>query len=333
MIASQVEEFHLCYISGKLEEENILLHRLNLPNLTTFSIPLAFATAVKATRLCRKHRIDLIYVLDGPYYEWAAYLTSILMRVPWILRLRTNPVRLRLNVYKNPIKRYASNLLTKYIVRRANRLICISHELKDLVLGLGADSSKVAIVYHGVDVNKFRPLRVKKPYPKVALFVGGIRPEKGIYDLLKAADMLKDVHFLLVGNIDMKMPRMPENVHYLGIKPHSDMPKYYNMSDVLVNPSYTEGTPDAILEAFACEKPVIASRVGEISRIVTPDYGWLIEPGNVQQLCEALRKAFSDKEKLRIMGVNARKYVSDRFTWKRYSEEMIQNFNAALRNY
>ena len=332
MIASQVEEFHLCHISGKLEGKNIFLHQLDLPNLGTFSIPLAFAAAVKAVKLCRKHEIDLIYVLDGWHYEWAGYLTSRLTGVPWILRLRTNVIRLRPLVYKNPVKRHISNLLTKYIVRRANRLICISHELKELVLGLGADSSKVTIVHHGVDTEKFRPLRVKKPYPKVALFVGGIRPEKGILDLLKVADMLKDVHFLLVGNIDMKMPRILNNVHYLGIKPHSDMPKYYNMSDVLVNPSYTEGMPDAILEAFACGKPVIASRVGETPYIVTSDYGWLIEAGNVQQLYEAIRKALSDREKLRIMDMNARKYVSERFRWKRYSEEIIQNLNAMLRD-
>jgi len=331
-IANQVEEFHLCHLAGKLEDGNIFLHKLQLPNLGTFSVPLAFATALKATKICQKHKIDVIYVLDGPYYELSGYLTSKLARLPWVLRLRTNELKLRTFTYKSSIRRNASNQLTKYAMKKANRLICLSHELKELALSVGVDSSKVTIVSHGVDVNKFRPMNLKKPYSKVVLFVGRISREKGILDLLKVAAMLKDVHFLVVGGAAMEMPKMPENVHCLGIKPYSEMPKYYNMSDMLVSTSYTEGgIPDTILEAFACEKPVIATRVGEAPYVVTPKYGWLIEPGNVQGLYEAIKEAFLDEKKLRIMGMEARKYVSEQFTWEHYSQEIIQNLNVVLR--
>jgi glycosyltransferase involved in cell wall biosynthesis len=331
-IAREVDEFHLCYLTGKLEDENIILHKLHLPNLGTFSVPLAFATALEAMNICRKHKIDLIYVHDGPYYELSGYLTSIFARLPWVLRLRTNEIKLRTLTYKNSIRRHASNLLTKYAMKKADLLICLSHELKELALSLGIGVSKVSIVYHGVDANKFKPMNVKKPYPKVVLYVGGISRAKGILDLLKVAGILKDIHFLLLGGIAMEMPEMPENVHYLGVKPHSETPKYYNMGDILVSTSYSEGgIPDTILEAFACEKPVIATRVGEAPYVVTSKCGWLIEPGNVQELYESIREAFSDEKKLRTMSMDARKYVSERFTWKRYSQEIIKNLNAVLR--
>jgi len=139
--------------------------------------------------------------------------------------------------------------------------------------------------------------------------------------------MLKDIHFLLVGAVGISMHEIPNNVHYLGSKPHSDMPKYYNMCDVLVLPTYVEAFGDVIIEAFACAKPVIASRLGEIPWIVSPEFGWIVEPGDVQQLKEAVLNAFSDKKRLRTMGEAAREYVDKNFKWSLYAKEMIKTLS------
>jgi len=329
MIARNVDEFHLCHVKGRLKEESMILHYLKIPKIIHFSsFLLALPTALKAFKICREYGIDLIYVLDGSYYELSGLLTSKLSGIPFVLRLRTNEVRLRSILYKNPVKRVLSNFMTRLAVTNAKRVICLNHELRELVLKWGVKSSNVAIIYHGVDVDRFKPKRVKKPYSEIVLFVGGISSPKGIYVLLKVAEMLKDIHFLLVGPISIKMYEIPNNVHYLGLKPHSDMPKYYNMCDILVLPSYVEAFGDVILEAFATGKPVIASKVGEIPWIVTSKFGWLVEPGNTLQLKEAILDAFLDENRLKAMGQAARKYVNENFKWESYVEKMIENLKS-----
>jgi len=102
------------------------------------------------------------------------------------------------------------------------------------------------------------------------------------------------------------------------------MPSYYNMPDLLVLPSFTEGLPDVILEAFACGKPLIASKVGEIPWIVSKEIGWLIERGDAQQFRETLQKALPDRRRVKRMGRVAREYVVENFRWDCYPKEMIK---------
>jgi len=333
MIAREVEEFHLCYIRGELKEESIIFHHLKFPRIIpSSSLLLALPTALKAFKICRKYRIDIIYVLDGSYYELSGLPTSTLSRAPLVFRLRTNEVKLRSILRHNYIRRILATFLTKLTVTKAKRVVCISHELQNLVLGWDVDPSKVVIVHHGVDTKNFRPMRVEKPFPRVALFIGGFGPEKGVSTLLEAAKDLESVHFFIIGPqpAGVRVASMPRNVHYLGIVKRDRMPHYYNMSDVLVLPSLTEGLPDVILEAYACGKPVIASRVGEIPWIVPPEFGWIVEPSDAEQLKEAIAEAFSDKRRLRAMGKAAREHVTKNFKWSLYAEEMIKTLSECV---
>lgn len=333
MIAREVEEFHLCHVKGKLEEKSIIFHRLRTPRIIHFSsLLLALPTALKAFKICRKHGIDVIYVLDGIYYELSGLLTSKLSRTPLVIRLRTNEVKLRPLLRYNIIKRILGDFLTRLVVTKAKRVVCISHELQNLVLGWNVDPTKVVIVHHGVNTKNFRPMKVEKPFPRVALFIGGFGPEKGASTLLKAAKDLESIHFFIIGPqpSDVQVSSMPKNVHYMGTVKRDRMPHYYNMSDVLVLPSLTEGLPDVVLEAFACGKPVIASRVGDIPWIVPSEFGWLVEPGDAEQLKEAVVNAFSYEKRLRAMGEAAREYVVKNFKWSSYAKEMIKTLSESI---
>jgi len=332
MIAKEVEEFHLCHITGKLEEKSIIFHRFQFPKSIHFSsLLLALPTALKAFKICRKHRIDVIYVLDGIYYELSGLLTAKLSRSPLVVRLRTNEVKLRSILRYNFVKRFLGNFVTMLTVNNARHVVCISHELRDLVLGWGINPSKAKIVYHGVDTNHFRPIKVEKPFSKVVLFVGGFVPEKGASTVVEVAKSLENVHFLIIGpeSANSEISRLPRNVHFLGVVSRDSMPRYYNMCDVLVLPSLTEGFPDVILEAFACRKPVIASGVGEIPWIVSSKFGWLIKPGDVKELKETIQNALSDEMLLKTMGESARKYVVKNFQWISYAKEMTNILKAS----
>jgi glycosyltransferase involved in cell wall biosynthesis len=331
MIARNVEEFHLCYFKGELEEKSIIFHHFKFPKIIQSStLLLALPTALKAFKICREYGINLIYILDGSYYELSGLLASRLLRIPLVIRLRQHEVRLRQIQHQNILRRTLANFITKLAITKAKRVVSISHELRDFALRWGASPSKVAIIYHGVDSNVFKPMRVKKQFPKIALFVGGLSIRKGIFVLLEAAKHLEDIHFFIIGpKSDNIKTSIPKNVHYLGIVKDGTMPNYYNMSDIVVLPSFVEGSPDTILEAFACCKPVIASKIAEMPWIVLPEFGWLVKPGNVQHLVEVIKNAFSDMKRLEVMGEAAREYVAKNFQWESYAREMTNILKAS----
>jgi glycosyltransferase involved in cell wall biosynthesis len=288
-------------------------------------------TVLKAFKICRRHRINVIYIVDGIYYELSGLALAKLARIPLVFRLRANEMKLRSVLHYNFLKRFLNNFVTIITIKNAKQLVCISHELYALVLGMGIDPSKVKIVYHGVDSNRFKPMKVKKLFSKTALFVGNFAQNKGASVIVETAKHLENIHFLIVGpkSADLETSEMPKNMHFMGTISHGHMPLYYNMCDVLVLPSFSEGCPDVILEAFASCKPVVASKAGEIPWIVSSKFGWLIELGNVWKFRNTIQTAFSDERLLKKMGESAREYVVKNFQWSYYSEKMVNILKAS----
>jgi glycosyltransferase involved in cell wall biosynthesis len=90
--------------------------------------------------------------------------------------------------------------------------------------------------------------------------------------------------------------------------------KFMSDIDVFVLPSLTEGTPNAIIEAMAHEKPIIATEVGGIPDLVDESVGILVPPGDANALGQAMTKLAGDAELRRKMGVAARRSYEKHFT-------------------
>ena len=84
--------------------------------------------------------------------------------------------------------------------------------------------------------------------------------------------------------------------------------------DVFVLPSLTEGTPNAIIEAMAHHKPIVATPVGGIPDLVNSEVGVLVPPSDAQSLTEALAKLTVDEKLRQAMGLAARKRYEELFT-------------------
>lgn len=82
---------------------------------------------------------------------------------------------------------------------------------------------------------------------------------------------------------------------------------FLNTLDIFVLPSFAEGTPNSIIEAMACGIPIIASDVGGVRDIVTPELGLLVPPGNVDALAAAMVRLVDDAELRQRMGAAARR--------------------------
>jgi glycosyltransferase involved in cell wall biosynthesis len=157
--------------------------------------------------------------------------------------------------------------------------------------------------------------------------VGRLVKEKGCeYFLRAAADVLSrfpGTRFLLVGEgperasleqlaRELKL-RIGQNIDFWGHR--DDMPSVYASLDICVLPSFAEGMPMTILEAMAGGKPVIATSVGEIPRLVNPGVnGLLVSPGKLDELSAAITRLLGDTNLRRRMGENGRQKARKSFS-------------------
>jgi glycosyltransferase involved in cell wall biosynthesis len=101
-----------------------------------------------------------------------------------------------------------------------------------------------------------------------------------------------------------------------------DVPQIIATFDVAVLPSYFEGMGRVLLEAMAMEKPVVGTRVGGIPDLIEEGVnGYLVSPGNEEELASGLLKILNDKNLAAKMGEAGRKKMTDRFS----AETMVRS--------
>jgi glycosyltransferase involved in cell wall biosynthesis len=159
-------------------------------------------------------------------------------------------------------------------------------------------------------------------------FVGELREKKGLISLLHGyaqVDKRRPATLLVVGVVRAGADEqawaefrsaIPDcQVIVTGQIPHKDLPAYYSLMDVFVHPSLRDGMPNALLEAMACGKPVIATPVGgAVDVIEDGKNGIFINVNDANDLAEKIRELLDNPEKCAALGKNARESILDRFT-------------------
>ncbi|MDX6385097.1 MAG: hypothetical protein QOK48_2670 [Blastocatellia bacterium] len=120
---------------------------------------------------------------------------------------------------------------------------------------------------------------------------------------------------------------------YHGVYTHPEQCRAFMESlDVFVMPSFTEGTPNSIVEAMACGKPIIASEVGGILDMIGDDSGILVPAGDMNALAEAMLRLAQDPELRRTMGAAAKARYQKLFSPDVVVPLMVQTYQRVMRN-
>jgi glycosyltransferase involved in cell wall biosynthesis len=200
----------------------------------------------------------------------------------------------------------------------------------------GLDPDRLIVIPNGIDTNRFASVaglsraEIKVPETAhLALFVGRLDIQKGLPSLLDAAQKLVDERptwqlalagdgprrTWLVGQINSQRG-FQGRVRWLGSR--DDIPALLKAADVLVLPSLWEGMPNVVLEAMAAARPVIGTAVEGIEDLVVPGQtGWLVPPGDVASLAQALLEAVDSPQRCRELGENGRHRVEQEFSLPR----------------
>ncbi|MEM2280859.1 MAG: glycosyltransferase family 4 protein [Candidatus Bathyarchaeia archaeon] len=235
-------------------------------------------------------------------------------------------------------------LVGSRVLRDSDKIITVSKATLNYVLSLGADPSKTDVLYNGVDVNRFKQSMIKRDakrllgFPENSFLVLTVRRlvyKNGIDTLLESAkhavEKNRDLLFLVIGTgpdfekicLKIKEFKLEKNFRLLGFIPDSDLPLYYNASDVFVLPSKSgEGLPLVLLEAMACGLPVIATNVGGIPEIVNQNCGKIVPPNDALALAKKVLE-FS-YGKIPVQSNEIRKMVVEKYSWEANVERLIE---------
>ena len=214
----------------------------------------------------------------------------------------------------------------------ADMITVISKESYDYYTSLG---HKVIQIPNAIDISSLSTDEDRK-YEKQVLFAGRLSKEKGVKTLIEICKKLPhDIHLIIIGdgpeveNIK-KLESSQNNIHYLGSKNHQQTISLIKGSDVLVQPSFSEGISTTILESMACKTVIVASNVGgNLELIQDQESGILVEPTNPEIFCEKIIELISDKllrNKLSTLSYETVK----KYDWNIIGKQYLELYNSLL---
>ena len=214
----------------------------------------------------------------------------------------------------------------------ADMITVISKESYDYYTSLG---HKVIQIPNAIDISSLSTDEDRK-YEKQVLFAGRLSKEKGVKTLIEICKKLPhDIHLIIIGdgpeveNIK-KLESSQNNIHYLGSKNHQQTISLIKGSDVLVQPSFSEGISTTILESMACKTAIVASNVGgNLELIQDQESGILVEPTNPEMFCEKIIELISDKSLRNKLSTLSYENVK-KYDWNIIGKQYLELYNSLI---
>jgi teichuronic acid biosynthesis glycosyltransferase TuaC len=260
-----------------------------------------YAASIARHVLAFRGRADVVLGSWAYPDGFAAVLAARMLGVPAVVKLHGSDINV---IAKLPGPRR----MVGWALPRAARVVAVSRALADEVAALGVPRERIAIVMNGVDGELFFPrdraaarreLGVSGD-ASLALYVGNLKPEKGVRELMRAwpavARQLPGATLAMVGGgplgdeLAAQLARESEtSIRLVGAQPLNRIPVWMAAADIVVLPSHVEGTPNVVLEALASGRRVVASAVGGVPDLITtPALGTLVPSRDVEALAGAL---------------------------------------------
>jgi glycosyltransferase involved in cell wall biosynthesis len=230
--------------------------------------------------------------------------------------------------------------------------------LADAIVGDGWDAENfqrrlgraLVEIPGGVDLDLFRPLATDLRRTlglegaEVVLYVGRFAPLKNVSLLIEAFAQLRGdrprARLLLVGEgalegrlrADVRRLGLGEAVIFAGAKALAELPAYYAIADVFALSSSFDNSPNVLLEAMACEVPVVATRVGGVPRYVEDGRsGLLVEPGQPTALAAGLGRVLGDAELSRRLVAGGLEQVRTGRSWAASARKLLELYERLIR--
>jgi len=191
---------------------------------------------------------------------------------------------------------------------QAAHIITVCEALRQAIIDLGVDGSKITTMRNGVDLEAFRPVDRAAARDRfgvsgrVIASVGHLIERKGHNFVIEALEQHPGITLLIAGDgpeeaaLKALAQRLGVDgrVHFLGRRPHDDLPHIYSAADAMVLASSREGWANVLLESMACGTPVVATDIWGTGEVVaTPDAGVLVGERSGPAIADGLTRLFA----------------------------------------
>lgn len=295
----------------------------------------------------RRIRVDFPFDVIDSHWAYpdgaAAAILAGHLRVPLAMTVRGDDI----NIF---LKEFWRRPWIRWSLARADLVIALSRELKDIVVDTGVSPSKVAVIPNGINAEIFHPVgrteaRERLGVPadiRIALSVGRLHQSKGYPILVDAVGRLTerfpDLHVYIVGSPDHEADARPaiqheaarheieHRVHLVGPQDPAIMKYWYSAADVFCLPTEREGSANVLLEAQACGLPCVTTAVGGNPDVISNQEVGLLAKLDANSMSEAIAAALSRSwDRARISERGRRR------TWQTVAEECRNCLSTAIR--
>ena len=241
-------------------------------------------------------------------------------------------------------------------------IIAVSHFIKKEIIGIGVDDTKITVIHHGIDHEKFNPRistkRILKKYPqlrdkKVIFHPARIGLAKGCDTSIKAINMVKEKYLniilVLAGSkniIDWGQTQQKDIAYLVSLIKHfkleknclidvyslEEMEELYAISDICVYPS-SVGEPFGLtmLEAMATARPMIITNAGGMPEVIRDGInGFVIPVRDFELLAAKINTLLGDKKLGNRFGYTGRQMVESQYTKERVTRDILSVYNRFL---
>lgn len=230
----------------------------------------------------------------------------------------------------------------KLTLKSADKIICYTDNEKESLEHLGITPNKIAVIHNGINTHLFCP-DDKKYISNNILWIGRFVPGKDVECLLDAFKIIISynpmIKLIMIGEGPLKdkilnkikLLNLSNNVTIIDFLPNSELPSFYNNSDIFVLPSLYEGVPRTILEAMSCEVPVVCTNLPQLKNIVD-GCGYLVPSHNPKAIADRVLTILSDDNLRLKFGNNGRCKILKYYSWEETVKQINNLYKELLEN-
>lgn len=251
------------------------------------------------------------------------------------------------DIFTFPNKSFINKNLINDLFRKTDRILSTSHFMAEEIKKY--TSKRILVTPFGIDTEKFKPKKNHSLFDEGNIVIGTVRGLEELYGIEYLMQAFKFIYekylnlqmkLLIVGggSLELKLKKLAKELNideattFTGFIEYKNIEQYHNMLDIyLALSDYDESFGVAILEAGACEKPVIVSDIGGLPEVVEHNNtGIVVPPRDSVQASKAIEYLLLNKEERIKMGKSSRRRILEKYDFKRNLEDMVNIYYDVL---
>lgn len=237
--------------------------------------------------------------------------------------------------------------LDRFFLRHADHIVAVSEGQRRKILDARVNPLRVSVIHNAINLDKQEGsgsprFREKAGIPQDAVLIasaGRLSPEKNYFGMIEAARMALErnskLYFVIFGEGELRS-QLEERIRHHKLSGRFLLPGFRNdllnllpEIDIFMLPSFTEGLPNVVLEAFAARKPVVATAVGGTPEVVQHEVsGFLSRPDDVDSMADQLLRLAESEELRNQMGEAGYRHVAEYFSFSEQSRKYEQLYES-----